>query len=213
MTAEEQHRANRFHFDKDRFHFIAARGVLRWLLGHYLAISPPAVQFAYGKNGKPELDEMGGEYGRSLQFNLSHSGTMGLAAFTHGRAVGVDIEEIRPLSDGPDIAKHYFSEWENRIFFSLPEADYPQAFFNCWTRKEAFIKAIGDGLTYPLDKFDVTLTPNEPARLLRIEGSEAKAKQWQLLDLQPEAGYAAAVIAAGQNWHTVQFRVPNLLPQ
>lgn len=206
FTEEEQERANRFYFEHDRFHFIVARGVLRQLLANYLGILPADLQFAYGHNGKPELDARHEINGRTLQFNLSHAHGMGLVGFAWDRVVGVDVEKIRPLNDGPDIAKRFFSASEVDTFFSLPEAQYPQAFFNCWTRKEAFIKAIGDGLTYPLDKFDVTLAPGEPAKLLRIDGNEAAAEKWMLTSFEPIENYVGALIAEGKAWQLKGFR-------
>ena len=205
LTEEEQNRANRFYFDHDRHHFIVARGVLRQLLANYLGILPTDVIFAYGHNGKPLLDERLRENGRNLEFNLSHAKGVGLIGFSWNRVLGVDVEQIRPLNDGPDIAKRFFSEWENNIFFSLPEDQYPQAFFNCWTRKEAFIKAIGDGLTYPLDKFDVTLAPGEPAKLLRVEGSQEKASHWRLISFVPKENYVGALIGEGKSWTVKAF--------
>ncbi|MEM7333206.1 MAG: 4'-phosphopantetheinyl transferase superfamily protein [Chloroflexota bacterium] len=206
LNDDERTRANRFYFDHDRHHFIVARGVLRQLLANYLGIFPVNVVFDYGHNGKPLLDQQHHNNGRILEFNLSHAKGVGVIGFAWDRIVGVDVEKIRPLDDGPNIAKRFFSKSENEIFFSLPESEYPHAFFNCWTRKEAFIKAIGDGLTYPLDKFDVTLTPGKPARLISVEGSTAKAERWHLVSFFPMKDYVGALIAEGKNWTIKAFK-------
>lgn len=206
FTEEEQNRAERFYFEHDKFHFIVARGVLRQLLASYLDILPGDVTFAYGHNGKPELARGHHSNGRILQFNLSHTRGMGLIGVSWNRMLGVDIERVRPLEDGPNIAKRFFSKWEVEQFFALPEALYPQAFFNCWTRKEAFIKAIGDGLTYPLANFDVTLQPGQEVKLIRVEGSRKKAEKWRLISLEPADGYVGAVIAEGKGWRVNRYR-------
>jgi len=123
----------------------------------------------------------------------------------------VDIESIRPLSDAHSIAGRFFSAREYEQFTAVPSTLQPQAFFNCWTRKEAYIKAIGDGLTCPLDAFDVTLTPGRPAQLLRIRGSAAKAEKWKLHSLYPKNGFIGAVIASGKEWQLKQWRWPDTL--
>ncbi|KAA3659253.1 MAG: 4'-phosphopantetheinyl transferase, partial [Chloroflexi bacterium] len=173
LSADERDRAGRFHFDRDRFHYIVGRGILRQLIGRYLGINPAQIEFEYGEYGKPMIHTTQQMPDGWLEFNLSHSHGMALYAFVIDREVGVDIEQIRPLSDAHSIAERYFSASEYEKFTAVPPTLQPQAFFNCWTRKEAYIKAIGDGLTCPLDAFDVTLTPGRPAQLLRIRGSIA----------------------------------------
>ena len=207
LSHDEKMRADRFYFDHDRYHYIAARGLLRLLLGGYLHKDPSLVTFAYGEHGKPMLVQVKGD--PQLEFNVSHSHGMALLAFGYDRAIGVDIEEIRPLSDAAQIAKRFFSAREYGWFTAVPAAQQPQAFFNCWTRKEAYIKAIGDGLSCPLDAFDVTLTPGQPARLLTIRGSSLEAEQWQLHTLEPKRGYVGAVIAAGKDWRLTLWKWPD----
>lgn len=212
LAPDEKERAGRFYFDKDRFRYSVSRGVLRVLLGNYLTLRPKEVQFCYGEHGKPELAKRHERNGRLLRFNLSHSAGLGLAAFIWNRAIGVDVEQVRPLEDGANIAKHYFSAAENSVFFRLPFEKQPQAFFECWTRKEAFIKAIGEGLTYPLRNFDVTLGPGAEAELVSVEGSKQSAAQWRMLSLQPAPGYTAAVVAANGAWRPLYFGQSGLEP-
>ncbi len=206
LNAEEQKRALRFHFDIHRHHFIVGRGLLRILLGNYLHIPPAEIAFAYGAYGKPFLPHT------PLQFNISHAHGVALLAITQGRTLGVDVEEIRPLADAALIAKMNFSAREVAQYTAVPDAQKPLAFYNCWTRKEAFIKAIGEGLTCPLDSFDVTLIPQEPAQLLQIRGSQTEAEKWRLQSLTPVDGYVGAIIATGQDWQLNCWQWPNFEP-
>lgn len=210
LSADEKERAGRFYFDRDREHYVVGRGLLRYLLSRYLHIEPAEVCFAYGEHGKPKLaDVMQAEKENRLAFNLSHSHGMALLAFGINRDIGVDIEPVRPLSDANQIAERFFSAREYRQFTAVSPAQQPQAFFNGWTRKEAYIKAIGDGLTCPLDAFDVTLTPGHPAQLLRIRGSVAEAAKWKLCSLEPRPEYVGAVIASGNDWNLKLWRWPD----
>jgi 4'-phosphopantetheinyl transferase len=198
LAEDEQARANRFYFDHDRAHYIVARGLLRQLLGSYLQLPAAQIGFAYGEHGKPEL---GAEQTVSgLRFNISHAQGVALLAFAPHREVGVDIEQVRPLDDGEQIAERFFSTNEVAVFTAVPAAQKPQAYFNCWTRKESFIKVIGEGLSCPLDSCDVTLKPGESAELLQVKGSREAAARWKLENLEPAAGYAGAVIAEGREW-------------
>jgi 4'-phosphopantetheinyl transferase len=198
LSADEQERAGRFHFERDRRHFIAGRGLLRTILGRYLRVEAERLQFCYGPRGKPSLLETCG--GDTLCFNVSHSHGLALYAVTHGRKVGVDVEWMRPLDDIEQIAERFFSARENATFRALAPDQKVEAFFNCWTRKEAYIKATGDGLSRPLDEFDVSLAPGEPARLLHVASDPQEAARWLLRGLTPAPDYAAAVIVAGQDW-------------
>jgi 4'-phosphopantetheinyl transferase len=191
-------RAERFHFEHDRKRFIVARGILRTILGWYLGVEHSRLQFCYRKNGKPALADTFGK-GR-IHFNLSHSEGLALYAFTRDREIGVDIEYIHDLSEMDQIAERFFSTGENNVFRELPESKKKEAFFRCWTCKEAFIKAIGDGLSHPLDKFDVSSVPGEPARLLGIEGDAKAASRWTIQELKPASGFAAAFAAEGRRW-------------
>lgn len=202
LAADEQARANRFHFETDRRHFIVARGYLRTILGRYLQIAPAQVEFTYADHGKPQLASPLNE----LKFNLAHSGGLALYAFTRIGEVGVDIEHIRPEFTGGDIAERFFSVMEVDCLNRLPQVVRHQAFFNCWTRKEAFIKAKGMGLSLPLDQFDVTLAPDAPAALLRTGWDEDEAARWSLTAIDIEPGYAAAVAIESHGWQMTCFR-------
>jgi 4'-phosphopantetheinyl transferase len=196
LSDDERGRAERFHFARDRQCFVGTRGLLRGLLGRYLGVEPAALRFAYGPRGKPSLVAEG-EAGR-MRFNVSHSGGLALLAFAWDRDLGVDIERERLVPEYESIARSHFSPRERAALEGLAPAERPRAFFRCWTRKEAFIKATGDGLSFPLDEFEVTLAPGEPARLLRIEGDEKEARRWWLEDLEPAAGFAGALAVKGR---------------
>ena len=206
LSTDEKERSARFHFDKDRFDYIVGRGILRQLIGTYKKIDPSKIVFDYGKHGKPRITDALQTSGGQLEFNVSHSHGMALFAFAIDRELGVDIEQIRPLSDGHSIAERFFSKSEYEKFASVPPSLQSQAFFNCWTRKEAFIKAIGDGLTYPLDGFAVTLTPGVPAKLLHINENVSEAAKWDLRSLEPKEKYVGAIIAQGDQWQLTQLR-------
>jgi 4'-phosphopantetheinyl transferase len=198
LTADECQRAERYVFARDRTHFVVARGLLRVLLGRYLGQDPPHLRFIYGPHGKPALATDTG--GGALRFNVSHSHGLALYAITRGREVGVDVERIRPEVAQEQIAEHFFSPREITRLRALPTPLQATAFFACWTRKEAYIKAKGEGLALPLDQFDVSLVPGEPAALLRAAWDPQEAARWSLQDLAPAPGYRAAVAVAGQDW-------------
>jgi 4'-phosphopantetheinyl transferase len=187
LSTEEKARAERFVFPRDKDYFIAARGTLRELLERYLDRAPKEIELQTNKWGKPALMETGGSEG--IYFNLSHSHGMAAYVFSQEGEAGIDIEKIRPELDSEEIAKRYFSENEIRELQSLPAELRPEGFFLCWTRKEAYIKACGEGLGIPLRSFEVSLTPGEPA-VLR---SDDKAK-WNLLSLLPFPGFVAACV-------------------
>jgi 4'-phosphopantetheinyl transferase len=185
----------RFRFDRDRRRFIVARAVLRCILADYLRVPPAAVRFSYGKRGKPALPE---PWADRFHFNLSHSGELALIGVTGEGRIGVDIEEFRPVAEEDRIAERFFSPREHATLVSLPKEQQQAAFFNCWTRKEAYIKALGDGLSCPLDRFDVTLGPDEPPRLVGILDEPEQVGRWTLYAPPlPVADYAAAVIVEG----------------
>lgn len=195
LSVDEKMRAERYHFERDRNRFIMGRGVLRTIISWYLNIEAGKLQFCYGKHGKPALADTFGK--GTICFNLSHSEGLALYAFARGRTIGVDIEHIRDIPEIGRMAERFFSVTEKDVFLALPKSEKKEAFFNCWTRKEAFIKAIGDGLYWPLDKFDVSLSPEEPAELLSIDGDTAKASKWHLEDLSPASGFSAACAVEG----------------
>ncbi len=199
LSADEQIRAAWFRFERDRRHFIAVRGVLRAILARYLDNEPSRILFYYNAHGKPFLDGRSGDDG--LRFNLSHSHGMALFAVTRGRKVGIDIEAIRPAVADERIAEQFFSPSEVAALRSLPPEVQAEAFFACWTRKEAYVKARGEGLALPLDHFSVSLAPGEPAALLKTRGNSQEASRWSLQALAPGPGYAASLAVEGQSCH------------
>lgn len=188
LSADEKHRAARFHFDHLRCSFVTTRGVLRCLLGRYLNLHPARIQFAYGLKGKPFVAAAA-----SLEFNTTHSGDTAAFAFTVGCQIGVDLEQIRPLAEIQDIANHYFCSDEAAEIMSLPSEERERAFFLCWTRKEAYIKAIGYGLSAHLHDFRVTVLPGEPAHFIHLGHDKEAAKAWTLENLSLAPNYAAAI--------------------
>lgn len=203
LSADERERAARFHFAKDRRHFIVARALLRTLLARYLNLPPHHLSFSYGPYGKPALAGEG-ESRALLRFNVSHSHGVALYAVARERDVGVDVEYVRRDMVGESIAERFFSAREVAALRALPAEVQPQAFFNCWTRKEAFIKARGEGLSFPLDRFEVSLDPKEPAALVSVRDDPREASRWSLQALPVEEGYAAALAVEGHAWRLEQ---------
>lgn len=195
LDAGEQERADRFLFEDGRRQFTVGRGVLRVLLGRYLAIDPRAVRFRYNAYGKPMLAEV--HDGEDLQFNLSHSGSVVVYAFARGRELGIDVESIRPDFATEAIAQRFFAPAEVAALRGVADDLRTQAFFTCWTRKEAFIKARGKGLSIPLDAFEVSLVPGAAAAILVTHDDAAEAPRWSLHDLHPGPGYVGALAVAG----------------
>ena len=209
LAADELARVRRFRFQHDRDRFIVARGVLRSVLGWYLGMAPGQVRFCYGPQGKPYL---AGDYGNeTLCFNLTHSGDLALLAVTRGREVGVDVEEVKPHFDWAPLADQLSCPEEVAALRSLPGAHQVEAFFACWTRKEAYLKGKGDGLAHdgarthscartPLARCEVSLSPGQPAALSWVEGDADEASWWALVDLRPLSGYVGALAVEGVGW-------------
>ena len=193
LAPDELDRAGRFHFIHLRESFVIARGALRCLLGRYLGLHPKSIRFSYGSKGKPAL-----EPAARIQFNMTHSGSLAAIAITVDCQIGLDTEQIRPLSDMLQIAAHFFCSEETADIMSLPSSERERAFFCCWTRKESYIKAIGDGLSAPLDGFRVTVLPGTPAQFVRIGHGAADTDAWTLHDLSLAPGYAAALAYSGR---------------
>jgi 4'-phosphopantetheinyl transferase len=198
LAPEEIARADRFLFPRDRHHFVVARGILRQLLASYLKSSPAALEFAYHPRGKPYLILQPAD--PPLVFNISHSHDLSLLAFSLGRELGVDVEFVRRDIASEEIAVRYFAPREVVELQSLPLAARAEAFFLCWTRKEAYIKALGDGLQIPLSSFTVSLTPSRPETL-----ESPDSPNWKLRSLSPAPNYSAAVVGQGQDWHLRLF--------
>jgi 4'-phosphopantetheinyl transferase len=193
LSVDETARANRFVFARDRRAFIVARGILRQLLAGYLHRAPADLQFAYHPRGKPFL--VPPFQHTPLEFNIAHSHGLALLAFCLGSAVGVDVEFVRSDFASEEIAERYFAPQEVAELRSLPPAQRQEGFFSGWTRKEAYIKARGDGLQIPLASFRVSLTPSQPAVL-----ESADNGRWSLHTLCPAQDFAGALVAEGKDW-------------
>ncbi|HEY9610801.1 4'-phosphopantetheinyl transferase family protein [Allocoleopsis sp.] len=207
LSPDEHNRADRFYFEKDRRHFIAGRGILRTILGRYLNLEPAQLQFSYSSRGKPALANT--DIGEIVAFNLSHSNGLALYAIAQGAPakpiahapyVGIDLEYMRPMPKVEELAKRFFCPREFAVISSLPEEQKQEVFFQAWTCKEAYLKAIGDGLP-GLDGVEVSLTPGEPATLLSIQGDQEAASHWSVYQLTPSPGYMAALAVEGQGWN------------
>ena len=198
LSDDELKRANRFRFEKDRQLFIMAHGALRGILGRYLDEDPSSLCFRYNKHGKPALEN--GKTPHPLRFNLSHSGGLVLFGFSMHREIGIDVEYKHRKSDIDGIANRFFAEEERKVFASLREDLKVQAFFNCWTRKEAFVKARGTGLTTPLDKFEVSLCPGESVELRSTAYDTTDVDNWSLGELLPGKDYIGALAVEGMGW-------------
>jgi 4'-phosphopantetheinyl transferase len=194
LSADERDRAARLSPAAGR-RFVVARGLLRLLLARYLDDEPGGLRFGYGARGKPALAAPA--RGAALGFSVSRAPGLLAYAVARGRAVGIDVERVRPLPAYERLAARFFAPAERAALGALPEPQRREAFFRCWTRKEAYVKARGDGLSLALDSFEVSLAPGEPARLRRGAGGPSDGARWSLADLDLRPGYAAAVAADG----------------
>lgn len=194
LSSDERERASRFHFAKERRRYIASRGLLRSILGTYLEAPPGSLRLVNGPNGKPALDM--NEHTKGVMFSVSHSEELALYAIARDVPVGVDVERVSHEIDLDKIAKKFFSSAEYEAYANLPQEGKTEAFFRCWTRKEAFIKLGGEGWTYPLDRFDVSIVTR--ARLLSLAGSPARACEWSIHQLSPAKGYVGALAVGGK---------------
>jgi 4'-phosphopantetheinyl transferase len=207
LSCPEQERADRFHFAIDRARSIVGRGLLRLLLARATGKGPRELRFGEVGSGKPVL--AGNADDSRLQFNVSHSGDLILIAITIARAVGVDVEQIRLGASARDVARS-FAASERDALAGLQPPILEEAFFACWTRKEAYIKARGDGLSLPLDSFEVSLLPGDVARLVATRPDAAEAARWTMRDLDVGPGYRAAVAVEGSGWRLRTWDVPSL---
>jgi len=192
LSVDELERAGRFVFERDRRRFIVTRACLRVLLSGYSGVPAAAIRFGYGPNGKPLLASR--TPSSLVHFNVSHSADLALIALACEVPLGVDVEAIRSVADLLDIASRYFTAAEARTIASVPLQERDHAFFLCWTRKEAFAKALGDGLSLSLDRYRVSCRPGEPAEILEIDGSRAAAREWSVLDLRPAPQFVGAIV-------------------
>ncbi len=191
LSQDERARAARFRFDRDRVRWSAARSMLRQCLAEYAHQAPESLRFAYMAHGKPFLADH-----PAVTFNLSHAGDYGLLAVTSRRQVGVDIELIRPDFADPAVARHFFSSAEQAQLAHLSTDMYTMAFFTCWTRKEAYIKARGEGLSHPLRDFDVAVQPAATDLLLATRPDPREKDYWQMQAVNVPDGYVAAVVVS-----------------
>ncbi len=194
LSEDEHRRAERFRAGSLRNRYIAGRGTLRTLLGRYLRTAPASVSLGYQAHGKPELGPPWKAYG--LEFNVSHSHELAVCAFTRGSQIGVDVECIRPMPNAAALLERFFSSQEVQEWQQMPAERQLRAFFQGWTRKEAWLKAVGSGLSFPLNQFCVTL--DGPARVLSIRGDTGEAAQWWLESCEPCDEYVAAVAMQGR---------------
>jgi len=193
LSQEERHRASCFAFDRDRRRFTVARARLRQLLAARLDVRSDAVELVYGDSGKPALARR--VAGSDLRFSVSHCDDVAAYAFSLGREIGIDVEAVRAIPDADDIATRMFSRRESAAYRALDPSAKPVAFFTCWTRKEAFVKALGEGLSYPLDRFEVSFEPgDEPARILHVDGTPGDRCGWTLHSFVPGPGLIGAVV-------------------
>lgn len=204
LAPEEISRAERFRFERDRQGFVIVRGLLRVILGRYLDLEPGKLRFAYNDYGKPTVAPGLAESG--LSFNLSHAHQLALVAVTRDRQLGIDLEHIRPIPEIEQIAERILSPQEREMFRALPGTSKLEVFFRYWTCKEAYIKARGEGLSLPLDQFQVVPIPGEAVPLLSVKGDPQEASRWSLRELVPGPGYVAALAVEGKilrltQWH------------
>ncbi len=191
LSADEHERAARFHFERDRQHYLAGRGILRNILARYVSQPATRLAFVYGSRGKPALA------GAPVQFNLAHSGGVAVIAVARPSAVGIDIEQIRVVPRWEGVTNSFFSAAERKAIGSLPSIDRLYGFFTCWTRKEAYLKATGDGIGVPLDRFDVSVIPGSQPRLLHVEDAPEETGRWHFHGLPLSADYLGVVAHDG----------------
>jgi len=198
LSPDEQARAGRFRPVQVRRHFVVARGMLRTVLAAYLGVDASKLAFCYSAREKPRLAPPYAESG--ILFNVAHSGGVALLAFAREREIGVDVEQMSREVEVAAIARRFFSPREQVQLAALSPEERHDAFFRCWTRKEAFIKAKGEGLALPLDQFDVSIAPGDKNALLATRPDEAEAARWSLREVQAGPGYAGALCVGGHEY-------------
>lgn len=196
LCVEEKERAQRFWLERDKRRFTIAHAAMRGILAQYIKVEPQRIAPCRGKMGKPELAPALNR--ADLKFNLSHSSEVALLAVTRDRRLGIDVEAVRRHIAVEELAAHFFSAEEMRTLLELPEEQRTEAFFCCWTRKEAYIKALGAGLSIPLDSFTVSFQPNTAPALLRVNDNANEARRWSVYDLDVGPGYKAALVVEGK---------------
>lgn len=195
LSADETERANRFKFEKHRNRYTAGRGALRAILAKYCGAEAARLCFSYQENGKPALT--GNFAGTGIHFNLAHTEDLALVAVTRIGLVGVDVECVRSIKDVDELVTRFFSPRESELFQKVSAEQKPAAFFNLWTRKEAMLKATGEGITRSLSLVEVSFLPGEAARVVAISGDARAGERWCLKEMAPAKGFAAAVAVGG----------------
>ncbi len=193
LSEDEIKRAEKFYFEKDKNHFIACRSILRNILSLYLNVPAGDIKFSYNPYGKPSVPE------KKISFNLSNSYGLAIYGITCDKEIGIDIEHIPEDFSWEEIVEQFFSKKEIMELYKTPCDMRKKAFFNCWTRKEAYIKAKGMGLSIPLDSFDVSLIPGEPVKLLEVRGKKEEKSRWFLKEILINNNYISALAVEGYN--------------
>ncbi|HLJ27351.1 MAG TPA: 4'-phosphopantetheinyl transferase superfamily protein [Candidatus Angelobacter sp.] len=204
LSSDEKERASRFYFEKHRRRFVLGRGAMRQILGRYLQLGPEKLVFSYGSKGKPELAEC--PNGPQIRFNLSNSDDLAVLAVTHEHQVGIDVEFINREFASEEIAHRFFSAHEVNTLRAVSPDQRAEAFFSCWTRKEAYIKAVGEGLSIPLDSFDVAFGADVPAALLEVRNAPEGQPQWSMYDLAVPPEFRAALVVEGEGHRLRHFQ-------
>jgi 4'-phosphopantetheinyl transferase len=199
LSQDERKRAERFFSDRQRERFIVQRGRLREILSGYGDVLPKAIRFRKGTDGKPAI----AWDNPMIRFNLSHSKGYALLAIAYGREVGVDVEVVRPKPKAAALVERFFSPNEKAAFRKLKPHEEDAAFFAGWTRKEAYVKAVGKGLRFPLDRFDVSLSPGDQNSLLSVAGAPEEVRRWSLRDIDLGPGFRAALAVEMMNPYIV----------
>jgi len=195
LSGEERERARKFMREEDRDRFIISHGALREILGGYLSVNPGDLVFAVGEQGKPALAELSG--GRRMEFNLSHARDLAVIGVTRGERIGVDVEYVRELRDVARLVERFFAEEEKNYLASRSAEETKAAFFTCWTRKEAYVKGLGRGISYSLSSFSTINADGGPAGTVRDMNAAAGTAAWSLFTLPAEDGYMGAVAVEG----------------
>jgi len=201
LSPDERARANRFRFDDDRRRFVIGRSVLRQILGDYLCLPADRLTFSYDDYGKPRLERAAG--GPPLFFNASHSHDLALYAIAPVDGVGIDVERVRAMTDVESIARRFFAPREQSALAALQGDAKTEAFFRCWTRKEAILKAVGAGFSLPLNSVDVPIASDTLPCVVRLPHAISDIHDWSLHDARPPADYVGAVALPGDGWHVV----------
>jgi len=207
LSHDERERVGRFVFERHRLRFTVGRACLRILLGDYLKQAPRGLEFVYGSHGKPALRSS--QTTRNIRFNLAHSHGIVLYAFALNREVGIEVEHWHTMEDGPGIARRFFAPEEIRELDTIPPDRWQEGFFRCWTRKEAYIKARGEGLTIPLSAFSMTVQPGDRLALRRSAEHPEDISRWSVEELQPAELSSGAIVAEGSDWSMERFRLPD----